>query len=303
MTKQLDPYLPLTDGGRKVQELKALKQGHLKTSGNLQPAAKSYERAEHTISIRLTNKLAEHRKGLEQRDIALEVDVSELLAGRSSAFVQLISSVPISLRIDLIKTLDTVSENIGRFHSKLSRNIQMSVQYNDYGKLISDNRSEETLNFLSSIDVNYPKELQGLMVEYIIFEVERINSIQAETGFDLSSLPINGFDFEHWVASSLSKFGWKVKVTQGSGDQGVDVIATINGKTLGIQCKRYAGSVGNKAVQETYAGMKHFGLDYAAVLTNATYTKSARELAASTNVLLLVPEDIPSLSERHGFSS
>ena len=285
MTKELDPYVPLTDAGRKIKELKALRQNNLQRSGSLAPEEKSYERAEHTVSIGLTRKLAEYRKGLEQREIALNVEVSELLAGRSSAFVQLISSVPISLRIDLIKKLDAISESVVRFHTQLSRNIQISLKYNDYGKLISDSRSEEVLNFLNSIDVECPPEQQGLMVEYVISEVGRINLIQAESGFDLSSMPINGLDFEHWVASSLSKFGWKVKVTQGSGDQGVDVIAELNGKTLGIQCKRYAGSVGNKAVQETYAGMKHFGLDYAAVLTNATYTKSAKELAASTNVL------------------
>ena len=67
---------------------------------------------------------------------------------------------------------------------------------------------------------------------------------------------------------------------------------------MGIQCKLYTGSVGNKAIQEAYSGMKHFGLDKAAVLTNANFTKSAKELAASTGVLLLSPEDIPTLSER-----
>ena len=44
------------------------------------------------------------------------------------------------------------------------------------------------------------------------------------------------------------------------------------------------------------------GLNKAAVLTNAEFTKSARELAGTTGVLLLSPEDIPTLSERPDLS-
>lgn len=40
------------------------------------------------------------------------------------------------------------------------------------------------------------------------------------------------------------------------------------------------------------------GLDRAAVLTNAEFTRSAKDLAASTGVLLLSPEDIPTLADR-----
>ncbi len=45
-----------------------------------------------------------------------------------------------------------------------------------------------------------------------------------------------------------------VEVTRGSGDYGVDVLAEKEGVTYAVQCKRYDGPVGVKAVQEAYAG-------------------------------------------------
>ena len=137
----------------------------------------------------------------------------------------------------------------------------------------------------------------------VIETVEALEEQQIEEGFSAKEHPEDGWEFEHWVAEALQKFGWQALATQGSGDQGVDVVATKDGLSLGIQCKRYTGSVGNKAVQEVYAGAKHMGLDKAAVLTNAHFTRSAKELAASTGVLLLSPEDIPTLSERPELNS
>lgn len=104
--------------------------------------------------------------------------------------------------------------------------------------------------------------------------------------------PKDGHDFEHWVAAQLVKAGWTASVTQASGDDGVDVIAERDGITVAVQCKRYAGSVGNKAVQEVYAGMKHMQLDRAVVISTGQYTKSAQKLANSTGVFLLSEHDI-----------
>ena len=123
-------------------------------------------------------------------------------------------------------------------------------------------------------------------------------SAWAEDFSDELTIPMDGFKFEEWVANRLNKYGWIAYATKGSGDQGVDVVATKDDMSIGIQCKRYSSSVGNKAVQEIYAGAKHMGLDKAAVLTNAEFTRSAKELADSTGVLLLSPEDIPELNKR-----
>lgn len=72
-----------------------------------------------------------------------------------------------------------------------------------------------------------------------------------------------------------------------SGDQGADVIAQRNGTKVVVQCKMYSLPVGNKAVQEAIAAKQHYLADEAWVVTNNTYTKSAKQLAISSGVKLL----------------
>lgn len=81
--------------------------------------------------------------------------------------------------------------------------------------------------------------------------------------------------------------GWVAHTTKGSGDQGIDVLAERNGIRVVLQCKRYNNSVGNKAVQEAFAAKTFANAQYAAVVTNSTFTPSARALSESTGVLLL----------------
>lgn len=95
------------------------------------------------------------------------------------------------------------------------------------------------------------------------------------------------------MASKLVEYNWIARVTQGSGDNGVDIIAERNRLTVAIQNKRYKGSVGNKAIQEVYTGMKHFGLSRAVVISTGVYTKAAKNIALSLSVLLLSEHDIP----------
>jgi len=103
----------------------------------------------------------------------------------------------------------------------------------------------------------------------------------------------SGEEFEHYCAALLAQRGWQTEVTQGSGDQGVDVVATKGATVVAIQCKRYARAVGNKAVQQAYAGATHYGASHAAVVTTTGYTQAAEDLARSTGVILLHYTDLP----------
>jgi HJR/Mrr/RecB family endonuclease len=102
-------------------------------------------------------------------------------------------------------------------------------------------------------------------------------------------------DYEQMVADSLADLGWHTRLTKASGDQGIDVIAEMHGKRVVIQCKRYASSIGNSAVQEAFAGKSFENADYAAVVTNAEFTRSARQLADTTHVILLHHDELSKL--------
>lgn len=107
--------------------------------------------------------------------------------------------------------------------------------------------------------------------------------INKQENFDM----MEGHDFEYFCAQLLRNNGYQnVEVTQGSGDQGIDIIAYRDGIKYGIQCKCYSSDIGNKAVQEVYAGKTYYACHIGVVLTNRYFTKSAVELAEKNGILL-----------------
>jgi restriction system protein len=99
--------------------------------------------------------------------------------------------------------------------------------------------------------------------------------------------PEDPIEFETHCASVMSAAGWRARATVASGDQGVDVVAEKGKYRLVLQCKRYSKPVGNKAVQEVIAGMQFEDATHGVVVTNATYTKSAQQLASKSSIVLL----------------
>jgi restriction system protein len=89
-------------------------------------------------------------------------------------------------------------------------------------------------------------------------------------------------------------------VTQASGDQGVDVVANLAGLKVVLQCKKYSQPVGNAAVQEVIAGKAFEQAHAAAVVTNATFTPSAKQLATTTGVHLLHYSELSQFSQKLG---
>lgn len=112
---------------------------------------------------------------------------------------------------------------------------------------------------------------------------------------------MEGHQFEFFCGELLKKNGYtNVEVTRGSGDQGIDILAVKEGVKYGIQCKCYSSDIGNKAVQEVFSGKSFYGCHVAAVLTNRYFTRSAKDLAANTGVLLWDRDVLNSLIENSG---
>jgi hypothetical protein len=83
---------------------------------------------------------------------------------------------------------------------------------------------------------------------------------------------MTGTDFEIYLIKMLKQYGFlEIRGTPSTGDQGADLIAKKNGKTIIIQAKRYEGPVGNKAVQEVASAVSYYGGDEGWVMTNSTY--------------------------------
>lgn len=109
-------------------------------------------------------------------------------------------------------------------------------------------------------------------------------------------LSMNGYDFEQYVAQLLKDANYSdVIVTKSSGDYGIDVLASKDGIRYAIQCKRYSEPVGNHAVQEAFSGKAYYGADLAVVVTNSTFTETAKQTAEKIGVLLWDKDTLESL--------
>jgi len=94
-------------------------------------------------------------------------------------------------------------------------------------------------------------------------------------------------EYEQYCLSIFRLEGWTAKATPVTGDQGADLVCESGGFRVVVQCKQYSQSVGNSAVQEVLAARVFYEAALAAVVTNASFTKSAIELAKRTSVHLL----------------
>ncbi len=152
----------------------------------------------------------------------------------------------------------------------------------------SDRRSNKPL-------INILSQEMASQVNSIISEIrdkehiERLltGTIRKKVGYNIAQIDLmSGVDFENFVAELFRRLGYQSEVTKSSGDQGVDVIAKKGTQTLAIQAKHYNQAVGNHAIMEVVGGAKFYNANLCYVVTNNYFTKSAKELAATNNVIL-----------------
>ena len=111
---------------------------------------------------------------------------------------------------------------------------------------------------------------------------------------------MSGTQFEHFMASLFRALGYRATVLGGAGDQGVDVRLEKGGETIAVQCKNYGKPVGNKPVQEVYAGMGYHRATKGWVVAPAGYTRGAVDLASRLGVRLHDERSIRSWIQKLG---
>ncbi|CAM3711921.1 hypothetical protein BS639_17225 [Rouxiella silvae] len=196
---------------------------------------------------------------------------------------------------------DNFKKEIIRHLPVLARKRNMLITSDDYGNIIVDPWVKEKKYYISKL--NYFPHVtpyysgmddfdQFLILDEMIDDYLQFNDVESINIIDMTPT-----EYEHYCADVLRDQGWEARVTKGSGDQGVDVLAEKNGVTIAVQCKKYSSPVGNKAVQEVAAGKGFYGADYGMVVTNNTYTASAKQLANSQLVFLLHHDDLYSIDE------
>jgi HJR/Mrr/RecB family endonuclease len=189
-----------------------------------------------------------------------------------------------------------------------------TVREDDYGNFLYDKWNKEFDYFFDNVlkkdkllaaSITSQKielETKELIREIIEVAIKKYKTTKSENEFNpnINVDNLTGEEFEHYCADILRNSGWTVRVTQASGDQGIDLIANHGNVKAVVQCKRFSGAVGNGAVQEISAGKQHEQADHAVVVSNSTYTRSAKQLANSNGVHLLHFSELERLAEMLG---
>jgi len=109
---------------------------------------------------------------------------------------------------------------------------------------------------------------------------------------------MRGHQFEHYVGCLLQQQGFRITVTKGSGDLGVDVVAHKNGVGYAIQCKRSGENISRRAVSDAVGGKQHYKCTRAMVVTNRYFRPGAQELAKSTDCILIDRKELSAWVDR-----
>ena len=99
-------------------------------------------------------------------------------------------------------------------------------------------------------------------------------------------------DFEYYCAWLYQKEGYTVGETATSGDEGIDLMLTKRGKKVVVQCKRYAGNVGQPVVRDLYGAMFHVAATEAHLCTTGRISRQAESWAAGKPIELIDGHDM-----------
>jgi restriction system protein len=206
------------------------------------------------------------------------------------------------------QTLDSIVERATREHVRTLRIQLNQLKVTDaYGNTDATKANQHIFYFINSfifrdlksmgfdpsIYATDPNKL--LQIHHQITNI-LIEHIKENPGHSLDDVR-TGIEYEYFCMHILEDNGWLVITTPVTGDQGADLIAANDGNRVVVQCKFYSKPVGNKAVQEAYAAKGFQQADYAAVVSNAAFTPSARQLASTNGVFLLHHDDLSKLKE------
>lgn len=134
---------------------------------------------------------------------------------------------------------------------------------------------------------------------------ERIE--QHTRDFIISTLmkELDPYEFEEFVADLLIAMGYRARVTQRSGDGGVDVLVHrdplgLEQPLIKVQCKLTEGSRGGPDVQQLTGTLAPGGSELGLFVTLGSYSKDAQSLERSRSDLRLVSgDDVVSLICEH----
>lgn len=120
--------------------------------------------------------------------------------------------------------------------------------------------------------------------------------IESDTrDFVISTLysELDGYEFEYFVADLLNAMGYRTRVTQSSGDGGVDVVAHkdelgLEPPIIKVQCKKTLGTLGSPEIQKLTGTLAPGGAELGLFVSLGAFTRDAMNLGLTRHDLRLI---------------
>jgi len=210
-----------------------------------------------------------------------------------------------NLKKERMQAIDDVTDIVNKHIAVLTRKKNEATNYDDYGiETLNTKKWQKELEHFANVVI--PQEipqhtfsinnqdnhldLVSLVDEKIAIYEQTLN--ERDIHFDDN---MDGIEYEHFCSTLFTQNNWTSQVTKASGDQGADLIVKKDGVIGIVQCKRYSSTVGNKAVQEVFAAKEYYDAQLAIVVTNNSFTPSAKTLANKLKVKLIHHDDISTI--------
>lgn len=125
---------------------------------------------------------------------------------------------------------------------------------------------------------------------------ERIEQHTRDFLISTLMMELDGYEFEEFVADLLVAMGYRARVTQRSGDGGIDVLAHrdplgLEPPLIKVQCKLTESSKGGPDVQQLTGTLAPGGSELGLYVTLGSYSKDARSVERTRSDLRLVSGD------------
>lgn len=224
----------------------------------------------------------------------------KVIAG--SWYTYMISILPVACGIFACRFWPTKYQFAKKVTPAMLHEAERLIPSLDYFSISLLQRKLGIASFSVASELTDQLEEKGLINRLSDFKWEIVGKGTAhKPGSMLSIDTMEGHEFEYWCADILRKNDFiDVTVTQGSGDQGVDVLAVKDGIKYAIQCKCYSSDLGNKPVQEVYTGKSVYRCQIGAVMTNRHFTQGAKDAAEATGVLLWDRDAVERMANKAG---
>lgn len=172
-----------------------------------------------------------------------------------------------------------------------------------FRKVISPNSSFKTVYAVDSSTKQSICDLLEIRPAITILTRDQATNQPIRNPIDELVKHVDGHTFEHFISDLWELQGWETEVTNGSADEGVDIVATRHEPyelVNNIQVKRYSETPISRPDIQQYSGLQQLmDVDTVAVVTSSSFSGPAEDWANKTNVKLVDGEELAKLIDEH----